>query len=97
MWVISQLAVPHAVSKPANWWAVVIKDTTFAKCGKCVDRLMNTITTELNPNNEVIQRMVFSELKRSLYIWTYPEKSLDTTRLKEILQKEGVRSYEILH
>ena len=94
MWILSQVAVPHATVKPTNWWAVVIHDTSFASCSKCVYELTRDIYRTFNGT---VERVTYSEMKRSLYIWTVPGSTLDTERLKEVLNKEGVRSYEILH
>lgn len=97
LWIMGQIATPHATSKPSNWWAVVIEDTVFAKCSSCLNHLKKTIITEFNSRGDTIQRISYSEMKRALYIWTHPDKALDVARLKEILKREGVRSYEILH
>ena len=97
MWIISQVAVPHATKKPTNWWAVVIHDEGFSRCGRCINALYRAVFTTFNRQDKVVARMAYSKMKHSLYIWTVPGKDLDTTLLGELLRKQGVKDYEILH
>ena len=94
MWIFSQVAVPYATARPTNWWAVVIHDGNFSSCSRCVYRLQDDIYRVFGGT---VERVAYSGMKHSLYIWTVPGRSLDTTRLGELLRKEGVRDYEILH
>ncbi|NPA79851.1 MAG: hypothetical protein GXO29_02215 [Thermotogae bacterium] len=92
--ILSQIAVPHGMSKPDNWWAVVINDPAFIRCSHCVQNLKRTVWTSFDGQ---IERLTFSYRKRALYIWTKSNVVLDTLSLKRILEKEGVKAYEILH